>query len=637
MRGPRYRLLAVSLVVAACHSPNKSAPSKASATASEARPAPSATPSATAAPVQTPELSPGPVPAWRVGDRRVYATVLTSSAHVNDAPLTEFTVSGELQLTAVERNDERVLLHGLLRKPKFKTQLTDKKAEFDELAPALASPFLVELGPSGVIRRLHFSDHPSGLVIGIRRMLAAALQGQSRAPLSAWDTTEYDAMGPYVAHYEAGEAGKLHKSKLRYFPLVAQGDTHAMRALALTPEVRSSGGTVELNAEGLPEAVQWSETVLAGLDSTVPITNDASLTLTAIERTLVPKAGLPAYEDLLQHGTIVDPEHPWLPPFETRSDEARIAHRTLDQVLDKIRELSHVPEPSADADKQALQNQKAEVFEALQALVRRKPDTIPRLVTLIHADDPIEGTLIDALGASGSADAQAALVRLIQSDKLSPVLQKSATISLSRSDRPSKQSVAGLEALLEVPTLHVQAMYGLGTSVRHLREAGDEKLARRVLDLIIARLDNAKGTVEQVTALRAIANSGHDAAFPKLQPLLKSPNDEVRAAAVEALQVMNVPQAGGLLADSILHDQAVSVRLAGLRAALVHASSPGLTQAVVSAAHADPEPHVRLGALQLLIAWLPMQPKLRAEIERIEREDKEQDIRRAAAESLAHS
>jgi len=86
-----------------------------------------------------------------------------------------------------------------------------------------------------------------------------------------------------------------------------------------------------------------------------------------------------------------------------------------------------------------------------------------------------------------------------------------------------------------------------------------------------------------------------------------------------------------------MHDRAVSVRLAGLRAAYVHASSPGLTQAVISAAHADPEPHVRLGALQLLIGWLPTQPNLRAEIERIQREDKEQDIRRAAAESLAHS
>jgi HEAT repeat protein len=563
--------------------------------------------------------------------------MLTSSAHVNDAPLTEFTISGELQVTAVDRNDERVVLHGLLRKPKFKTQLTEKKAEFDELAPSLTTPFLVELGPSGVIRTLHFSDRPSGLVVGIRRMLSAALQGQNRAPLTAWDTTEYDAMGPYVAHYEAGDAGKLQMSKLRYFPLTARGDTHATRALTLTPEVRSSGGTVELNPEGLLEAVQWSETVLAGLDSTMPITNDASLTLTAIERTLVPKTALPAYEDLLRRGTVVDPEHPWLAPFETRSDEAKIAHRTLDQVLDKIRELSRAPEPSAEPDKQVLQNQKAEVFEALQALVRRKPDTIPRLLTLIQADDPVESTLIDALGASGSPEAQAALVRLIQSEKLSAVLQKSATISLSRTDRPSKQSVAGLEALLDVPTLHVQAMYGLGTSVRHLREAGDDKFARRVLDLILTRLASAKGTVEQVTALRAIANSGHDAAFPAVQPLLKATNDEVRAAAVEALQVMNVPQAGGLLADRILHDRAVSVRWAGLRAALVHTASPELTQAVVTAAHTDAEPHVRLGALQLLIAWLPTQPNLRAEIARIGREDKEQDIRHTATESLAHS
>jgi HEAT repeat protein len=180
-------------------------------------------------------------------------------------------------------------------------------------------------------------------------------------------------------------------------------------------------------------------------------------------------------------------------------------------------------------------------------------------------------------------------------------------------------------------------MYGLGTSVRHLREHGDEKLAGQVLDLILARLASAKGTIQLVTALRAVANSGHEAAFAAVKPFLTANDDEVRAAAVEALQVMKLPEANTVLSDSIVHDRAVGVRLAGLRAAYVHEISPGLTQAVVTAAHADVEPHVRLSALQLLIAWLPSQPNLRAEVQRVGLEDKEQDIRHTASEALAHT
>ena len=540
-------------------------------------------------------------------------------------------------MIALERDERRLLFFAQLEKPKFQTTLSDKQSEFDELARPLTLPFLFELGPGGAVRSARMSDHPSGLVVGIRRTLIAALQGENRTPLASWQAVETDPMGRYLARYERGDGNQFKKTKLSYFAITPSGDPTQTRGVTVTPAVKSASGSVTINASGEVEAVELAETVEASTDRTLPIATDSSITLRSSSSMILAKTALPPYADLFAHGTLIDAQHPWIAPFETRSDDARIGGRTFEQVLTAVHALEGTPEPTVEAEKNARQNQRADLFEALEALVRRKHGTVAAMQQLIVAGDAAQITLMDALGASGSGEAQQALVDLIRGGKLDAKYQKAAAIALSRSEAPTKQGIEGLKAMLEIAGLRVQALYGLGTTVRHLREHGDEKGARRVLDFILARLAAAQSDAQKITALRAIANSGHEAALPALRPFLTSTNAQLRAAAVEALQVMNVPEAAPLIADSIAHDASPDVRQAALRAAFVHEPSALVSQSVVTAAHADAEPHVRLQALQLLIAWLPAEPRLRPDVERVASEDQQAEIRRAATDALTHS
>ena len=109
-------------------------------------------------------------------------------------------------------------------------------------------------------------------------------------------------------------------------------------------------------------------------------------------------------------------------------------------------------------------------------------------MALINKRDKADVAMIDALGSSGTVEAHRALVAILKARKLDPVRLKVAAIALSRTQHPTRESVEGLQALLDVPGLRIQAMYGLGTSIRQLRAAGEEAEAERLLPIIVDRL-----------------------------------------------------------------------------------------------------------------------------------------------------
>jgi len=313
------------------------------------------------------------------------------------------------------------------------------------------------------------------------------------------------------------------------------------------------------------------------------------------------------------------------------TDALRVAGRSLDQVLTALR--AQGAEPTGEAEKQAYQRVRADLFGALQALIRTQKPTIARLMLLIASADPLAPVLLDALSASGSADAQRTLVELLDKGKLDAQRQKMVVISLSRSQHPTPSTTAKLIRLLDDPNAQTQAMYGLGTCIRRLRSDGETAHARRLLDVILTRLKAADSGLPRVTALRALANSGDEQAFPAIQPLLASADDEVRAAAVESLQLVNLAQADTALAQA-LTDPSRAVRLAATRAALVHRPAPPIRDAAIHAAVRDDNPHVRLGAVRVLATWLPAHRELASVLQKVAQSESESEIRQLAESSL---
>jgi hypothetical protein len=241
---------------------------------------------------------------------------------------------------------------------------------------------------------------------------------------------------------------------------------------------------------------------------------------------------------------------------------------------------------------------------------------------------------VDALGSSGSIAAHRALVAMLKRGKQEPVLLKVAAIALSRTQRPSAASIEGLSALLDAPGLATQATYGLGTTIRRLREGHQEERAAPLVKLLVERLNTTTDPVQQVTLLRAIANSGHPAAFPSVAPLLSVSNPEIRAAALEALQLMAHPEVDAILARAATEDPAQNVRAAATRAARLRRPLPALREPITRTARSDANPHVRLSALHTLTTWLSIDPTLEPVIRDIATHEREQPIRVAATNAL---
>jgi HEAT repeat protein len=572
----------------------------------------------------------GGVPGWELGERRRYGLELKSSATVEGKPLTAFELSGSWVVTAIEKGAERVKLYTALESGKMKSPIPELSSELSALEPELAVPFGVELGADGVAQVYIVSDQASGLVVGIRQLLVSALQVALRSG-STWQAQERDATGSYEAEYTLRPDGALSKRKLRYSSLQALQTAGKGDVLELMPKVLESQSLLRVTSRGVLESITSNERVASGGGQMMPIESVSALTLKSDAKQLLSAAEVTAVSAKLAGAQRVAPEA--LLRRSTNDgqfDEARIDGRTLDQVLAGLRALP----PSGGEEKTGREEARGDLFAALTAMVRSQPETRKKVISLVRRGDPLAQTLVGALGAAGHPEAQKALAEVLAARKLSEAELRSAAIALSHTPKPEPEATAALIQLLDVRGLRIQALYGLGSQVNRLRAEGNEQRAKEVLSIVLDRLQRARDPVEHVTALRAVANAGHEDAFAAVEPLLSSTDGQVRAAAVESLQKMPLARADEVIARALSSDADVNVRRAAARAALRRAPTPELKAAARTAALSDTNPHVRLAALDIVKAYLPKAPELRAVLEASAEQDKEETIRRAAAAVL---
>jgi hypothetical protein len=604
-----------------------------------------ASPAGPASPTLAPHAKPDTVFASRAlprvapGDRRTYEVSGASAAEINGSPLTQFEVSGRLAVTAVEVGAERVLMAAQLSSPRLTTKLTPLQAEFRKLEGELGTPFLFEIGPGGAVAIFHFRDEPSGLVLGVRRWLAAVLQPPPPGPGEAWTTEESDATGRYQIQYRTTTTPRTFaRRKLRYVSLDTRATAQpGASAPSLAPQVDRSEGTVKLDVSGVVDAVEIDEQVHTTSAQMLPIQSTTRIALRTVASEQAALAALRDGRALAKDARRFDPTRPPASPARATPavDDAHIAGRTLADVLAGLRRYGGEQLPADGAGRKAVNKEEIDLYTALEALIRRRPGTVKELVASINKGDKADIAMIDALGSSGLVEAHRALVAMLKARKLDRVRLKVAAIALSRTQRPTRESIEGLRAALDVPGLRIQAMYGIGTSIRHLREAGDEAQAERLLAIIVDRLRRSRDPVETVTALRAIANSGHEKAFSAVEPWFASDNGGIRSSAMEALQLMKHPRVDAVLAEHIGGDTFIDARVGALRAAHLRPSSPALEQAAIRCAQTDKAPSVRLGAVRALEGWLPARPSLLPILQAIAEHETHEAVRAQARNAVA--
>lgn len=587
---------------------------------------------------------------WEVGQRIVYRTeigmVVAFGAGSNSL---EFDLFANVEVTPTRSSAESVTLYAAPRDVRAASRVAESQPEFDKLAALLNSTGCFYTLEGGQVTEVRVARDLPPTAANAFRTIGSALQfARSINPLMRYVATEYDSTGQYVAQYERGqEEGLWHKRKLRYVRLLTPKAAANNLSLRIAPEVVRSDGTVRLTPDGRPALVSLKDELLLNGAQT-PMRSTTTVSLRSERTELVGQPG-PEFERVYAGLEPIRADEPYGAANAVRSlDDARIGGQTFESVLARMedRARKNQGEPNTkrngtNASSTELAAEKAETqedsraFIALSAMVRRAPETVARAVAAIRKGSPASATLVDCLGSASSPDADEALIALKDSKSLDAGIRTRIVAALSRSSRPSNRSTEALEALLVEDPFSTQALFGLGTYCRRYRDQENKDETKRLGELLLGRLAMAKTQSDVITVLRAITNSGYDAALARLGPYLKDEREPVRVAAVRALQSMHSTGIDEILASHLRSDSSRDVRVSAIDASKVRQPNDSMATALVSVAtDSSADPHVRYRAVELMNLWRTRRPDMRNALEQVAAKDQEPRVRDLAKASL---
>jgi hypothetical protein len=409
------------------------------------------------------------------------------------------------------------------------------------------------------------------------------------------------------------------------------------------PSVIKSAGEIDATG-GTLRAVHGQDELTANLAAGAPVTTTTSLklTLTANDRRAPPSELARPPADYV-HLKSADPYAPPAPKLQL--DAAKTAGWTFDRAVSELETLEKNPLAAAPPGTGAPERQgpaedaraqrTANAFMALSAMFRTDPSTIKRASAIVRKNGVVARALMDAMSSSQTAIGQQALLELVEDKSLPATLREAAAGNLIRLEQPTRDTVAGLTQLLGDPLLDTYAAYGLGTFARTLRKAGDAERADQICELLIQRLGEVKSQSDKTTVLRGIANSAYVGAIETVRPYLTGENAFLRAAAVEALRLMDHPEIDGMIAERMRTDKELVARNAALDAARPRPASTVLIAAVQDVAVKAPDAQGRMDAVRLLARWLPQKTAaIKPALEQIAASDKEPKVREQARRAL---
>jgi hypothetical protein len=574
---------------------------------------------------------------WDLGRTYGYRLKLTSVVNMggSDAAF-DFDLMGVVRIAAMTVTPESATLYATIADVKAVSRVPGSQNQFDKVASQVQQGGCFFTLSGGRLSELRVPQGALPTVVAVYRHVAAALQFARPGRESVHYTAEeYDTTGKYVADYELDPASHVwQKKKQKYLslltPTLQQGNIPAR----IVPEVVVSKGAIQLLADGRPGLIQMhEELVIQGAQLPLRSTNELSLEGAASEP--APQVA-PDWPALLAATSRLAADEPYLTAGMDRSlEDQRIGGLTFEQALEGL-EQSAKSNAAVDPAGQAALSQESKLFIALAAILRTQPGKIPLVIQKIRAKAPGYRTLIDVLASASSPEAQRALVKLMNAKTTDDEVRSEVIASLTRTPNPDPVSIAAFRALLAADPSSTRALYGLGTYSRRLRDAGKANEARELGELLLAQLALAPSAGAVADVLRAIANSGYAGALPKVTQHLTSPDEEIRVAAVRALQAMQNPKIDQLIATRLETDSSRLVRLSAVEAAKLRHPSDALARALAaSATSPEADAHVRYAAVQLMISWMQQgRAELRSTLEKVSHDDQEQRIRDLASAAM---
>lgn len=576
---------------------------------------------------------------WERGKQYSYAVKLSTQVSFDGKSAGfDFDLAGNVDVDVASTDEQSALLYLSFSDAKVVNRVPGSRAELDRMTTELrrSGAFITLRG--GLSTTLDVSPELSDMTMSTYRQLGAALQfAHARGDATKYSAEEYDATGKYLAEYQRS-GGVWQKRKASYSSLLGLQALPGSDGLTITPHLFASSGEVRLSADGRPESVKvMDELGLKG--ATSPLRSKVSLELTTRGVTADPGHDFEALRAATQR---IASSEPLRRLADSHSlDDARIGNLDFETILAELEHRHAVrKDRTTQADDTTIRTtgaiDESEVqadsrrFMALAAIFRKDPGAIKKAEAQIRRKSVAAGDLLDALSSASTPEAQRSLVGLLGTKGIDKESRARVVFSLARLPEPTSDATRALRVVAEDEPFNSNALYGLGTHARLYRDAGKRAQAKEIGEFLVGRLRLADDSSTRSLVLRAIANSGYDGALPEVLAKLSNRDEDVRVAALRAVQSMLDPRVDELLARFLRTDSSEKARLSAIESAALREPSKPLVTALELAATEDGDPHVRYSSVELLGRWLPQRPELRAALETVARNDDEPKVRERA-------
>jgi hypothetical protein len=554
-------------------------------------------------------------------------------------------LTGQMDVTVIESTATSVEEWCVFRAPVVRLVINGQPQtdQASRLASQLVRGFLVELRADGAVVRVRMgADADASSQEFLRTFLAASqivLPPSPPTGSSGWTAREEDHNGPYTAQYQIErppahpERIVLRKRMLGYLPAepAAEPPGETQMRQVVTPVLDlaarldpSGAGLVALaGTETQDTSVEGKH--VAHSETAVRLARTAIVTLSPAQL-----AAVRARAETLAANSVSAPMFARRSPQEVETNVERTELGAATE-QDLLARLAAVDGAGAAADK----GETDALYLKFKALAYLHPEAAAPLGAMLASDNvssPSFNLLAGALGAVGNAEAQGALASAIRArpndwPALSALVPELCTLPAPTAD--AEAAARGLTGSAD-PNISAMAWLCLGGMARGLAQAAPDRSQAILADLTHGLAASSDESAKALM-LQALGNANSALAMPAVSPYATSPSAVLRAAAMDAMRAIPLPEVDPLLRQALASDADPKVRLEAAFALGFREPDAGLYAAEKAALAADQDAQVRTALLNDLAKLVARFPEARAVIQGSADNDASDDVRKAAA------
>lgn len=525
----------------------------------------------------------------------------------------------------------------------------EQTAQEEEVRRSLEQGYLIEVTPQGLPEALYLEGSASRIAQDFIRTLLSLIQvvGPDAPPGAegTWTVREEDRNGPYEARYRLMKeaAGRpdwlsLRKTKIRYFSPkpgnsepVLPGRTETKQVLK--PEMRFAAQFDTANGE--LAALQGTETIQTEIQGKKVAQTQTLLSLLRSSHKLLTPDELAALQETAR---AIREKSPALALYKPRSKaeiEANIQRTELGQATKEdllaLLEAQHTENLTGDKREAAL----LPLYLKFKALIYVHPEDCPDLARKL-AQAPISSdtfqVLTAALGAVAHRQAQAALLLAIHERLGEEKAAQELIAELGGALHPTKEAEKELRRIgesAENQNISGTALLALGSMARNLSQKSGKR-AEGIVEFLAAVAEEQGPPERTQHALQALGNAASRSSFQLLKKFAASDSPSLRAAALDGVRSVQLPEVDELLFKALATDPETVVRQEAAFALGFRKPGRQSLEAQTKALAGETNDNVRAQILDNLAKMAASFPEVRATIEAAAANDPSERVRKTA-------